>query len=215
MEKEEKPKNTYSKKHYFSRNDRVREKKEFDSKLLDLSRVERMTSGGRRLRFRAIMVLGNRKGKVGLGVAKGLDVAQAVEKATRLAKKNMVEIPIIEGTIPFEVEARFGAARILLRPQRKGRGLVAGGTVRVLCSLVGIEDISSKVLSKSRNKLNNAKAMILALKKLKKVKKKKTGEKEVKEVKEEVKKGKIEEEKEVKENKVKEGKKKEDKEKKE
>ncbi len=143
-------------------------KEEFESKLLDLTRVERMTGGGRRLRFRAIIIYGNRNGKVGVGVAKGMDVAQAVEKATRLAKKNIVEIPIIDGTIPFEVEAKFGAARVLLRPQRKGRGLVAGGTVRIICSLVGIEDISSKVISKSRNKLNNAQAVLLAFKKLKK-----------------------------------------------
>ncbi len=143
-------------------------REEFESKLLDLTRVERMTGGGRRLRFRAVMVYGNKNGKVGVGVAKGMDVAQAVEKATRLAKKNIVEIPIIDGTIPFEVEAKFGAARVLLRPQRKGRGLVAGGTVRIICSLVGIEDISSKVISKSRNKLNNAQAVLLAFKKLKK-----------------------------------------------
>ncbi len=143
-------------------------KEEFESKLLDLTRVERMTGGGRRLRFRAIIIYGNKNGKVGVGVAKGMDVAQAVEKATRLAKKNLIEIPIVDGTIPFEIEAKFGAARVLLRPQRKGRGLVAGGTVRVICSLVGIKDISSKVLSKSRNKLNNAQAVLLAFKKLKK-----------------------------------------------
>jgi len=143
-------------------------KEELESKLLDLGRVERMTGGGRRLRFRAVIIYGDKKGKVGLGIAKGLDVAQAVEKATRLAKKNMIEVPIINGTIPFEVEAKFGAAKILLRPQRKGRGLVAGGTVRVICSLARIEDISSKVLSKSRNKINNAQAVLLAFKKLKK-----------------------------------------------
>ena len=143
-------------------------KEEFESKLLDLTRVERMTGGGRRLRFRAIIIYGNKNGKVGVGVAKGRDVAQAVEKATRLAKKNLIEIPIIDGTIPFEIEAKFGAARVLLRPQRKGRGLVAGGTVRVICSLVGIKDISSKIVSKSRNKLNNAQAVLLAFKKLKK-----------------------------------------------
>lgn len=143
-------------------------KDEFDSNLLDLTRVERMTGGGRRLRFRAVVIVGDRKGRVGLGVAKGLDVAQSIEKATRLAKKNVIEVPIIEGTIPFEVEAKYGAARILIRPQRKGRGLVAGGTVRVICDLSGIEDISSKVLSKSRNKINNAKATLLAFQKLKK-----------------------------------------------
>jgi len=143
-------------------------KDEFDSNLLDLTRVERMTGGGRRLRFRATVIVGDRKGKVGLGVAKGLDVAQAIEKATRLAKKNVVRVPIVEGTVPFEVEAKYGSARILIRPQRKGRGLVAGGTVRVICELSGIQDISSKVLSKSRNKINNAKATILAFQKLKK-----------------------------------------------
>lgn len=145
-----------------------RTKEDFDSKLLDLSRVERMTGGGRRLRFRAIIIYGDKKGKVGMGIAKGIDVAQAVEKATRMAKRDLVEVPIVNGTIPFEVEAKYGAAKVLLRPQRKGRGLVAGGTVRVICSLAGIEDISSKVVSKSRNKINNARAVLIAFKKLKK-----------------------------------------------
>ncbi len=148
-------------------NRRKVKKDDFDSNLLDLTRVERMTGGGRRLRFRATVIVGDRKGKVGLGVAKGIDVAQAIEKATRLAKKNVIEVPIVEGTVPFEVEAKYGSARILIRPQRKGRGLVAGGTVRVICDLSGIEDISSKVLSKSRNKINNAKATLLAFQKLK------------------------------------------------
>lgn len=165
IEKEFKTKNHPS---FFSKERRERSKEDLESKLLDLSRVERMTGGGRRLRFRAVIVYGDRKGKVGMGIAKGMDVAQAVEKATRLAKKDLVEVPIVNGTIPFEVEAKFGAARILLRPQRKGRGLVAGGTVRVICSLAGIEDISSKVLSKSRNKINNTRAVLLAFKKLKK-----------------------------------------------
>lgn len=167
MPKEKEPKN---RKPFLASTKKGKEetKEEFESKLLDLTRVERMTGGGRRLRFRAIIVYGNKNGKVGVGVAKGMDVAQAVEKATRLAKKNLIEIPIIDGTIPFEIEAKFGAARVLLRPQRKGRGLVAGGTVRVICSLVGIKDISSKIISKSRNKLNNARAVLLAFKKLKK-----------------------------------------------
>jgi small subunit ribosomal protein S5 len=160
--------NRKNKRNNRSRDRRNIKKDEFDSNLLDLTRVERMTGGGRRLRFRATVIVGDRKGKVGLGVAKGLDVAQAIEKATRLAKKNVVKVPIVEGTVPFEVEAKYGSARILIRPQRKGRGLVAGGTVRVICELSGIQDISSKVLSKSRNKINNAKATILAFQKLKK-----------------------------------------------
>ncbi|MCK4520598.1 30S ribosomal protein S5 [Candidatus Parcubacteria bacterium] len=142
-------------------------KDEFDSKLLDLTRVSRMTAGGRRMRFRAVMVVGNRKGKVGLGVSKGKDVAQAIEKATRLAKKNLIEIPIVEGTVPYEIISKFGAAKVLLRPQRKTRGLVAGGTVRVICDLAGIKNISSKILGRTGNKLNNAKATIQALEKLK------------------------------------------------
>lgn len=143
------------------------EDKEFESKLLDLARVTRVTAGGRRFRFRAVVVVGNKTGKVGVGVAKGTDVAQAVGKATRIAKKNLIEVPIIQGTIPHEVYAKFGPAKVLLKPQRKGRGLVAGGTVRVICDLVGIRNVSSKVLGRTRNKLNNARATIEALKKLK------------------------------------------------
>jgi len=140
---------------------------EFESKLLDLARTAHTRAGGKRIGFRAVMVVGNREGKVGVGVAKGLDVAQAIEKATRSAKKNLIEVPIIEDTIPHEVEAKFGAAKVLLKPQRKGRGLVAGGTVRVICALSGIKNISSKILGRTGNKLNNARATIKALQKLK------------------------------------------------
>lgn len=142
-------------------------KEEFESKLLDLARVTRVTAGGKQLRFRAVVVVGDKNGKVGVGVAKGRDVAQAIEKATRIAKKNMIEIPIFEESITHQVEAKYGPARVLLRPQRKGRGLVAGGVVRVICNLGGIKNISSKLLSRSRNKLNIARATISALKKLK------------------------------------------------
>lgn len=144
-----------------------REASEFDSKLLDLSRVTRVTKGGKQLRFRAVVVIGDKIKRVGVGVAKGLDVQQAVEKATRAAKKNMIEVPIVEETIPHEVYAKFGPAEILLRPQRKGRGLVAGGTVRIICMLGGIKNISSKILGRTGNKLNNAMATVKALKKIK------------------------------------------------
>ncbi len=145
-----------------------KKKDEFDSKLLDLGRVDRMTAGGRRVRFRALMIVGDKKGKVGMGLAKGKDVAQAIEKATAKAKKDLIEVPIVEETIPYSVKAKYGAARVLLKPQMKGRGLVAGGTVRVICNLAGIKNISSKVLSRSVNKINNSKATIKALKKLRK-----------------------------------------------
>lgn len=142
-------------------------KDEFDSVVLDLARVTRVTKGGKQLRFRAVVVVGNKKGKIGLGVAKGPDVAVAIEKSTRLAKKNSMEVPMFEETIPHEVRAKYGPARVLLRPQAKGRGLVAGGQVRVICNLAGIKNISSKLLSRSRNKLNIARATIAALKELK------------------------------------------------
>jgi len=146
-----------------------KQKDEFESKLLDLARVTRVTGGGKKLRFRAVVIVGNKKGKVGVGTAKGADVAQAIEKATRLAKKNLIKVLIIKDTIPHEVSSKFGPARVLLKPQRKGRGLVAGGTVRVICSLAGIKNISSKILGRTTNKLNNARATIEALKKLKHV----------------------------------------------
>ena len=150
---------------------KTEKKDEFESKLLGLARVTRMTAGGRRFRFRAAVIVGDKKGRVGFGVAKGADVAQAVEKSTRIAKKNIIKIPIKEGTIPHQVEAKFGAAKVLLRPQKKGRGLVAGGTVRVICDLAGIKNISSKILGRTNNKINNAKATISALSKLKSEKK--------------------------------------------
>ncbi len=146
-------------------------KDDFDSKLLDLARVARMTAGGRRFGFRATMVVGDLKGSVGLGTAKGKDVANAIEKATKVAKKNIIKVPIVEDTIAHQIESKFGAARIILKPQQKGRGLVAGGTVRVICSLAGIKNISSKIIGKTNNKINNAKATMLALEKLKQTEK--------------------------------------------
>jgi len=143
-----------------------RPKDDIESKLLDLARVTRVTGGGKRLRFRAVVIAGDKKGKIGIGVDKGRDVSQAIEKATRSARKNLVSIVIKDETIPHEVEAKSGPARILLKPQRKGRGLVAGGAVRAICDLAGIKNVSSKILSGSKNKLNNARATIEALKKL-------------------------------------------------
>jgi len=139
---------------------------EFDSKLLDLARVSHTRAGGKKMRFRAVIVAGNKLGKVGVGVASGLDVAQAIEKATFQAKRNIIEVPIVKNTIPHKVDAKFGAAKVLIMPQREGRGLVAGGQVRVICQLAGIKNISSKILGRTGNKLNNARATIAALKKL-------------------------------------------------
>lgn len=139
----------------------------FETFLLDLRRVARMTAGGRRFRFRATVVGGDKNGSVGIGIAKGFDVSSAIEKATRRAKKNMIKVPIKDDTIPHQTEAKFCSARVLLRPQKKGRGLVAGGVVRIICNLAGIKNISSKLISKTRNKYNIGMATIEALKKLK------------------------------------------------
>lgn len=154
----------YKNQHYRQKEEK---KDEFESKLLDLARIAHTRAGGRKMRFRALIIAGDKMGKVGMGLSKGGDVALAIEKATRLSKKNLIEIPIAGNTIPHEVSAKVGAARIILRPQRKGRGLVAGGTVRTICALAGIKDISSKILSRTGNKVNNARATIEALKKLK------------------------------------------------
>lgn len=148
--------------------EKTEEKKEekFESKLLDLRRVAHTRAGGKKLRFRAVIIVGNKSGKVGVGVASGLDVAQAIEKATFQAKKNVIEVPIVNETIPHEVYAKYGPAKVLLKPQRKGRGLIAGGTVRAICLLAGIKNISSKNLGRTGNKLNIARATIKALKQL-------------------------------------------------
>lgn len=144
------------------------EKPEFEQKLLDVRRTARMIAGGRRFSFRAVVVIGNKRGRIGVGVAKGADVTIAVDKAVKQAKKYLVDIPLTEAkTIPHFVEAKYGAAWVFLKPARKGRGIIAGGTIRVICLLGGIENITAKIIGRTNNKLNNARATIKALEKLK------------------------------------------------
>ncbi len=143
-----------------------REKGEYDQKLLDLARVTRVVKGGRRFRFRATVVIGNRKGKVGVGVAKGSDVSDAIQKAFNDAKKNVIEVAMKDNTIPHEVWKKLGSAKIMLRPAKSGRGIIAGGAVRAVAELAGIKNIVSKSLGTS-NKLSVARATIEALKSLK------------------------------------------------
>lgn len=141
---------------------------EFEQKLLDVRRTARMAAGGRRFSFRAVVIIGNKKGKVGVGIAKGSDVTMAVDKAVKQARKKLTEVPITaDGSIAFRVEAKYSAARIMLKPAAKGRGVIAGGTVRTICNLSGITNITSKILGRTNNKLNNARATIMALEKLK------------------------------------------------
>jgi small subunit ribosomal protein S5 len=143
-------------------------KKEFETEVLDISRVERMTKGGRRLKFRSLVVSGNKNGKVGIGKGKGRDAQDSIEKATKESQRKMITVPINEeGTIPHEIKAKFGAAVVLLKPQSSGRGIVAGGTVRSVCAMCGIKNVSGKMITRTRNKINNAKATMEALKMLK------------------------------------------------
>jgi len=144
-----------------------REKSEYDQKVLDLRRTARVVAGGRRFSFRATVVIGNRTGKVGVGLGKGLDVASAVDKAVAQAKKNIVVVPLnSKKTIPHEVSEKYKAAKIVLKPAREGRGLIAGGPVRVIADLAGIKNLTAKILGRTVNKLNNANAVMGALRKL-------------------------------------------------
>jgi small subunit ribosomal protein S5 len=143
-----------------------REKPEFDQKLLNLARVTRVVKGGRRFRFRATLVIGNRKGHVGVGVAKGSDVSDAIKKAFNDAKKNMIRVALNGPTISHDIEAKLGSARVLLKPASEGRGIIAGGAVRAVVDLLGVKDIVSKSLGAS-NSLNLARVTIKALEKLK------------------------------------------------
>jgi len=141
---------------------RRREVSEFEHKVVDMRRVSRTVAGGRRFSFRATVVAGDGKGRVGIGVAKGRDTALSIDKAVRRAKANMISVPITEeGTIPHDVEAKYGPSRVLLRPGRKG--LVAGSAVRNVLDLAGVKNVTAKVISRSSNKLNNARAAMVAL----------------------------------------------------
>lgn len=145
---------------------RPQEERKYESRVLEINRVTRVTSGGRRMRFQAVVAVGDRKGKVGLGLAKGNSVRQAIEKANKVAEKSIIVVPLQDGLIPYSVEGRSGASRVMLKFKPKGSGLVAGSSARFLCELVGISDVSARVLSRSRNKLNIARATIDAFQKL-------------------------------------------------
>ena len=141
----------------------VREKSEFDQKVLDIARVTRVTKGGKRFSFRATVAIGDGKGTVGLGVAQGRDVAQSIQKATHQAKKNMTKVVIKNGTILHSVRAKYNSAVVLLKPARPGNGVKAGGPVRAVAKLSGIDNITAKLLSRTNNKINIARATIKAL----------------------------------------------------
>jgi small subunit ribosomal protein S5 len=138
------------------------EEKQFDERTLHIDRVARVVKGGRRFRFRALVVVGDRKHKVGIGSAKGADVTAAVTKATEVAKKNFVDVSLYKGTLPHEAEAKVGGAHILVKPASAGTGLIAGGVVRTILEVAGVKNALSKSLG-STNKTNTAYATIAAL----------------------------------------------------
>ncbi|MBI5400593.1 MAG: 30S ribosomal protein S5 [Candidatus Yonathbacteria bacterium] len=143
-----------------------RVKPEFDNKLIQIRRVTRVVAGGRRFAFSVALVAGNRKGSVGVGIGKAADTAAAIEKATKNAKKNMIKVLLTSGMmIPHEVLAKESSATVMIMPA-KGRGMVAGSSVRNVLELAGIKDVRAKIVSGSKNKLNNARATVKALSQL-------------------------------------------------
>jgi len=144
----------------------VRIKPEFDQKIVSLRRVTRVMAGGRRFSFSVCLVAGNRKGTVGVGQGKASDTPLAIEKAFRDAKKNVITVNVTkEMSIPYEVEAKFNASRVKIMPAR-GKGILAGSSVRTVLELAGLREVGAKLLSRSKNGLNNAYVTIKALKKL-------------------------------------------------
>ncbi|OGY79694.1 MAG: 30S ribosomal protein S5 [Candidatus Kerfeldbacteria bacterium RIFCSPHIGHO2_02_FULL_42_14] len=158
-----------------SRNPRQRKRQErsntggenLEQRVIQIDRVARVMRGGKRMSFRACVVVGNRQGKIGMGVKKGADVASAVQKASEQAKKYLQDIKLTpEGTIPHRVEQKYTAARILLKPAPEGSGIIAGGAMRPVLELAGIKNVIGKMLG-SRNKINNVRATLEGLQQLK------------------------------------------------
>lgn len=137
-------------------------KDDFEQYIVDLARVTRVMAGGKRMRFRACVVVGDKKGRVGSGLAKGKDVTMAVNKAGIKARKNLMTVPIVNETIPHPIESKYASARVMLKPARRGEGLIAGGAIRIVLAAAGIPNVVSKMRG-SRNKVNNVTATIQAL----------------------------------------------------
>ena len=147
------------------RNQQEKPKGEYDEEVIAIDRVTRVVKGGRRLRFRVTVVIGNKKGKVGLGIGKSNEVTGAIQKAISKAKKNIVVAALINDTIPHEIQVKFKTSKILMKPASPGTGIIAGGSVRKVLELVGVKNILSKQLGAS-NRITNAKAAIMALQEL-------------------------------------------------
>lgn len=139
-----------------------REEKEFDERVLEIARVSRVVKGGRRIRFRATVAIGNHKGRVGVGCGKANEVSSSIKKAVSQAKKRLIDVPIINGTIPYEIISNYGAAKVMLKPASSGSSIVAGGAARTIIELAGITDILAKILG-SKSLINNSMAVLKGL----------------------------------------------------
>lgn len=148
------------------RNAAFREEKQYDERVINIDRVARVVKGGRRFRFRALVVVGDHKGKVGVGSAKGADVTTAISKAVDVAKKNIQTVSLYKTTIPHEAETKVSGAQVLIKPASPGTGIIAGGAVRTILEVAGVQDVLSKSLGSS-NKLNISYAVLEALQSLK------------------------------------------------
>ena len=137
-------------------------KRDFEQKVVEVKRVTRVVAGGKRMRFRALVVIGDKKGRVGIGLRKGADVSEAVQKSVNAAKKTMINIQIVNDTIPHEIKLKFKSSVIFLKPARPGTGIIAGGAIRSVLDLVGVKNVLSKMIGSS-NKVNNVMATYLAL----------------------------------------------------
>lgn len=137
----------------------------FEEKIVQVNRVSKKTKGGNKIGFSVVAVVGDKKGKVGVGLGKGPDVSSAIKKGVVFAKKHLIEVPIVNGTIPFGFNIKLGAALIMLKPAPRGSGVIAGGAVRSVVAAAGIENISSKVLG-TKNQASNVYATIEALRRL-------------------------------------------------
>ncbi len=142
--------------------------KEFTESVVQINRVSKKTKGGNQMRFSALLVVGDKKGRVGVGLSKGKDVRSAIGKAVSYAKRHLVSVPLRGTTVPFEVKQKFGAAYILVKPATPGTGIIAGGPMRVVLESAGVTDVVGKILG-TKNKINNVYATIEAMKTLQKI----------------------------------------------